>query len=204
MSSGDYDYKVKVVDDAGQADWSVFAVDGIADLSPSVGDVLVWDGTAWVDLSLAAAGIQPLDADLTAIAALTTAAYGRSLLTLANLAALKAALALASTDLSDFGTVTATTQTDSYTLALVDKGTVVAMDKATAVTLTIPTDATIPLPIGTVIEIYQKGAGQVTVAAAGGVTLRAPRGAKLAAQYTTASLRKRAADEWVLSGDTTT
>lgn len=38
----------------------------------------------------AAAGYQPLDADLTAIAALSTASYGRSLLTLANATALAA------------------------------------------------------------------------------------------------------------------
>lgn len=37
-------------------------------------------------------GYQPLDSDLTAIAALTTTPYGRSLLTMANLAALQAAL----------------------------------------------------------------------------------------------------------------
>ncbi len=41
-----------------------------------------------VDLS----GLQPLDADLTAIAALTTTAYGRAFLTLANDAAFKAAI----------------------------------------------------------------------------------------------------------------
>jgi hypothetical protein len=37
------------------------------------GDVLKYDGTKWVNNSLANAGIQPLDADLTAIAALSSA-----------------------------------------------------------------------------------------------------------------------------------
>lgn len=45
-----------------------------------------------IDLSVVGAGFQPLDADLTAIAALTTTAYGRALLTLANQAALVALL----------------------------------------------------------------------------------------------------------------
>lgn len=40
---------------------------------------------------IAAVSFQPLDADLTAIAALATTTYGRALLTLANTAALKAA-----------------------------------------------------------------------------------------------------------------
>jgi hypothetical protein len=43
----------------------------------------------------AAAGYQPLDSDLTAIAALTTTTFGRSLLALADAAALRTALAFA-------------------------------------------------------------------------------------------------------------
>lgn len=42
-------------------------------------------------LTVAAAAFQPLNTDLTAIAALSTTAYGRALLTLANQAALRAA-----------------------------------------------------------------------------------------------------------------
>lgn len=41
-----------------------------------------------LDLSVVGAGFQPIDADLTAISALSTTAYGRALLTLANQAAL--------------------------------------------------------------------------------------------------------------------
>lgn len=61
------------------------------------------NGSSWVQIAgglteylttaAAAAGYQPLDADLTAIAALSTTAYGRSLLTLANAAALGTELA---------------------------------------------------------------------------------------------------------------
>jgi len=48
------------------------------------------DGTGDIVLSSTLAGYQPVDSDLAAIAALTTTAYGRSLLTLANAAALAA------------------------------------------------------------------------------------------------------------------
>jgi hypothetical protein len=48
---------------------------------------------------------QPLDSDLTAIAALTTTAYGRSLLTLANQAALQAAVGLPAALSQSGGTV---------------------------------------------------------------------------------------------------
>src|SRR4051812_19287089 len=81
---------------------------GVAADRPAVGDVGAGalyvstdtgiieqsDGTTWtLWATLGVSGsFQPLDADLTAIAALTTATYGRALLTLANLAALYTAL----------------------------------------------------------------------------------------------------------------
>jgi len=52
--------------------------------------VLVWSVPSFESVGVAVA-YQPEDADLTAIAALTTTAYGRNLLTLANTAALKSA-----------------------------------------------------------------------------------------------------------------
>jgi hypothetical protein len=51
-------------------------------------------GNSLLTTTAAAAAYQPLDADLTAIAALTTASYGRSLLTLADAAALRTSAAL--------------------------------------------------------------------------------------------------------------
>jgi hypothetical protein len=48
--------------------------------------------TSYLTTAAATAGYQPLDSDLTAIAALTTTSYGRTLLTLSNLAALQAVL----------------------------------------------------------------------------------------------------------------
>lgn len=52
----------------------------------------IWDFTGATVTGLDAGGGQPLDSDLTAIAALSTTSYGRSLLTLANSAALKVAV----------------------------------------------------------------------------------------------------------------
>ncbi len=93
-------------------------------------------------------------------------------------------------------------QTDSYTLALSDLGKTVELNKATAVNLTIPANADVAFPVGTTIELWQQGVGQVTVVPAAGVTLRSPSGAtKLYGQYSSGALRKRATNEWVLSGD---
>jgi hypothetical protein len=90
----------------------------------------------------------------------------------------------------------------TYTLVLADAGKVVELNNAGVVTLTIPTNAALPgFPVGTVIELWQQGLGQVTVGGAG-VTIRAPAGkSHIAAQYGSATLRKRATDEWCLEGD---
>jgi len=121
----------------------------------------------------------------------------------ATVAQLKTLLAIAQADITDIAVITANTQTDNYTLVLGDAGKVVELNKATAVNLTVPLNSSVAYPVGTVIEIHQYGAGQVTVVATGGVTIQSRVGLKLAGQYATASLRKRATDEWVLAGDTT-
>jgi hypothetical protein len=99
-------------------------------------------------------------------------------------------------------TVTKNTQTNSYTLVAADAGKVVELNKGSGVTLTIPTNATVAFAIGTRLEIHQVGAGQITVAGAGGVTVNSPGGKlKVTGQFSSAYLRKRATDEWELTGD---
>lgn len=101
--------------------------------------------------------------------------------------------------------VLANSQTGTtYTLTGSDAGKVIEMTNAAANTLTVPPNSAVSYPVGTVIEVFQGGAGQTTVAAGSGVTLRAPNGARIAAQYGSASLRKRGSDEWVLAGNTST
>lgn len=74
----------------------------IAGLSPSNDDVLQRKAGAWANRTIAqlltdlgiAATYQPLDSDLTAIAALTTTSFGRAVLALADAAALRTAAGL--------------------------------------------------------------------------------------------------------------
>jgi hypothetical protein len=101
-------------------------------------------------------------------------------------------------------TVTTNTQTASYTLVLSDAGKAVEMNVASANNLTVPPNSSVAFPTGTVIEVGQLGAGQTTVVADSGVTIRSASGLKLRAQYSVASIRKRASDEWWITGDTTT
>lgn len=100
------------------------------------------------------------------------------------------------------GDVVTNTQTGNYTLALNDRGKVIEMNVAGANTVTVPPNSSVAFPIGTVVEVYQHGAGQTTLAAGAGVTLRSRGGALgVAGQYGSATLRKRATDEWVVAGD---
>ena len=101
--------------------------------------------------------------------------------------------------------ITAISQkTDSYTLEnLNERDTIIEISKSTGTTLTIPTDATLNFPVGTTLDIIQTGSGQVTIAGAGGVTVNATPGLKLRAQWSSATLLKRAANTWLVYGDLT-
>jgi len=93
-------------------------------------------------------------------------------------------------------------KTDSYTLSsLTERDTLIEMGKATAQTVTIPANSSVAFPVGTSIDILQTGAGQVTIAGAGGVTVNATPGLKLRAQWSSATLFKRATDTWIVMGD---
>lgn len=99
-------------------------------------------------------------------------------------------------------TLTANTVTDDYTLVLSDAGKVVEMNAATAKTITVPPNASVAFPTGTIIELCQVGAGTTSIAPGSGVTIRSLGSATdLQTQWATASLRKRATNEWVLTGE---
>jgi hypothetical protein len=79
------------------------------------------------------------------------------------------------------------------------------MNKATANNLTVPANSSVAFEVGTTIEVFQYGAGQTTIVAGGGVTLRSSGGKlKLTAQYSSATLRKIATDEWAVAGELST
>jgi hypothetical protein len=89
-------------------------------------------------------------------------------------------------------------QAGSYTLVLSDASDLVEMSGGG--TLTVPTNASVAFPTGTQISILQTGASQVTVGGAG-VTINGTPGLKLRAQWSAATLIKRATDTWALVGD---
>lgn len=101
--------------------------------------------------------------------------------------------------------VTANRQTGSYTLVIGDNNKVIEMNVGSANDLTVPPNSSVAFSVGTVIEAFQYGAGQTTIVAGSGVTIRSSGGKlKLTGQYSGASLRKIATDEWCLVGDIAT
>jgi len=97
-----------------------------------------------------------------------------------------------------------------YTLVLGDKGFVIEMNVAGAGNndLLVPTNAAVAFPVNTIIHVMQKSTAQTTIQAVtpGTTTIHstattAPTAPKLRAQWATATLRKIAADEWVVSGE---
>ncbi len=91
----------------------------------------------------------------------------------------------------------------TYTLVLSDASKMVEMSNTSAITLTVPANSSVPFTVGSQIVLLQTNTGQVTVAGAGGVTVNSNPGLKLRAQWSSATLIKRATDTWVLVGDTT-
>lgn len=103
-------------------------------------------------------------------------------------------------------TIGTNVRTASYTLALSDQSKIIEMNSSSATVLTIPTDATVNLPIGTYIVVLRTGTGAVSVegmvGVPSGVTINTTPGLTLRAQWSMATLIKRAANTWVMSGDT--
>jgi len=94
-----------------------------------------------------------------------------------------------------------TAGTADYTLAAGDQGDLLQFSTAGTVTVTVPPATTYNFPSGTQINLLNIGAGVVTTAAGAGVTLNGTPGLKLRAQWSSATLIKRASETWVVIGD---
>jgi hypothetical protein len=98
-------------------------------------------------------------------------------------------------------TLATNAQAASYTLVLTDQSDLVEISNASANTLTVPLNSSVAFPVGTTITILQTGAGQTTITPTGGVTINGTPGLKLRAQWSSATLIKRAENTWVAIGD---
>ena len=97
---------------------------------------------------------------------------------------------------------TFTEKTASYTLDTLDhKDNIVEMNMSEAGTFTIPTDAALSWPVGASMDVFATGTGEITIAGDTGVTVNATPGLILRTQWSSATLLKRGANNWVVYGD---
>jgi len=110
--------------------------------------------------------------------------------------------ATAAIEIGKIADVTIDTKTSNYTLVLTDKNKFIEMNLAGANTVSVPTNS-VAFPIGSQIHITQYGAGKTQIVAVtpGTTTIRSAPGTYLRAQYSSATLIKRATEEWYLVGD---
>lgn len=97
-----------------------------------------------------------------------------------------------------------TAKTGSYTLALTDANQLVQMNASGTPTLSIPTDATANFPIGTqinVVNIHASGVLTIAAVTPATTTVNGTPGLILRAQWSGATLVKRAANTWWVTGD---
>ena len=93
-------------------------------------------------------------------------------------------------------------KTASYQLDTLDhKDNVVEMNMSSAGTFTVPLDATLAWPVGASMDIFATGTGEITIAGEAGVTLNATPGLILRTQWSSATIMKRGANNWVVYGD---
>lgn len=91
----------------------------------------------------------------------------------------------------------------SYTVVATDSGKLVELSNASAISVNVPLNSSVSIPVGTQINLVQTGTGQVSISGSVGVTVNATPGLKLRAQWSYATLIKRATDTWLLVGDLT-
>jgi hypothetical protein len=170
---------------------TVIGIDALPDQTGNNGKYLTTDGT---DASWATVNATPALDDLTDVTLTSSTA---------NDVVYYNGTGWVNKYVASIPTLTNSQSGTTYTLVLGDAGKIVEINNASAITLTVPTNAGVAYPVGTQITILQTGAGQITVTGPSGGTLNATPGTKLRAQWSSATLLKRATDTWVLIGDLT-
>jgi len=92
--------------------------------------------------------------------------------------------------------ITINSKSSNYTLSSIDSGRLIEMSGGGTLTITDSTS----FPIGFSCEVLQTGTSQVTIAG-NGFTPNSTPGLKLRAQWSSATLIKRALNSWVILGD---
>lgn len=99
--------------------------------------------------------------------------------------------------------ITISQKTTDYTISLSDKNALIETNVSVANFVRIPTNAAVGFPIGSQISVVQFGTGKTKIEAVdpGVTTILSTPGVFLRAQYSSATLIKRATNQWYLVGD---
>jgi hypothetical protein len=108
----------------------------------------------------------------------------------------------AAIEISKIADVTIDSKASTYTLVLTDKNKFIEFTNSTSASVVVPTNS-VAFPVGSQIHVVQNGTGKVHVVAntPGTTSIRSTPGQYLRAQYSSATLIKRATEEWYLIGD---
>jgi hypothetical protein len=82
-----------------------------------------------------------------------------------------------------------------------DAGYLIQMNSLSSNSVTVPPDSSVAFEPGTKIEIMQINSGETQIIAGSGVSLNYSIGTKISGQWGLATLIKRSADSWILSGN---
>ena len=90
----------------------------------------------------------------------------------------------------------------NYNLQLTDADNVlIRFNNTSPITVTIPTDASVNFPTGSQVQLMRVGTSTVQVLGAAGVTVNTTDGNFIRTRYSSATLIKMNANEWVIVGD---
>lgn len=167
-----------------------------------------WSGSAWTPIADPNAatlnGVETLtNKTLTSPTVNTATLNGGNIISASVVSASVVNASVINSNITQFTTALSynSQSASAYTLALADRDKIVEISNASGITLTVPLDSSVNFPVGSSVTVLQTGAGQITIAGAGGVTVNATPGLKLRTQWSMATLIKRAANTWVVSGD---
>lgn len=105
--------------------------------------------------------------------------------------------------LGEIPDITISTKTTDYPVSLSDKNSLIETNVSVANFVRVPTNASVGFPIGSQISVIQLGTGKTKIEAIdpATTTILATPGTFLRAQYSSATLIKRATNQWYLVGD---
>lgn len=181
--------------DGSTATWET--VDALPSQTGNTGKYLTTDGStaSWTTINATPAFDDLTDVTLTSSAANDVVYYNGSGWVNKNVAAIPTTIT---------SVTTGNQSTNVHSPLLADAGKIIEMNFSVANTVEVRANNQEAFPVGTQITIIQTGTGQTTISTnEEAVVINATPGKKLRAQWSSATLVKRATDTWIVIGDLT-